>query len=126
MPTKYTNVGQSGGAIVGTTVADTEKKYSNTGSAVYGTTGNNVTPADLGFSGDVTELWMRFDYYLYDNSNPIKIMFYFDNASGSAYIGLYGYSGYYGVRGSTAFNINNALFKIYRKFNDISGYTDRV
>jgi hypothetical protein len=97
------------GIIAGTTVADTKKQYSNTGSAVYGT-GKNVTPADLGFSGDVTELWMRFDYYVHSTENNIKIMFYFDNAQGYSYIGLYGIRVRYNVNGNSFGSVNTALY----------------
>ena len=101
MSTRYTNIGVADGIIAGTTVADTEKQYSNTGSAVYGT-GNNVTPADLGFSGDVTELWMRFDYYVHGKGNLIKIKFYFDGAypADYDYIGFYSSDVHYGINGA--------------------------
>ena len=109
MSTRYTNIGVADGIIAGTTVADTEKQYSNTGSAVYGT-GNNVTPADLGFSGDVTELWMRFDYYVHGKANLIKIKFYFDGAADYAYVGMYGSSVYYNVNGNSFGGVDGSLF----------------
>ena len=70
MPTKYTNIGQSDGAIVGTTVADAGKHYSHTGTAIYSndSTRKVIPLSDFGFSGDVTDLWIRLDYYVYTYS----------------------------------------------------------
>lgn len=109
MSTRYTNIGVADGIIAGTTVADTEKQYSNTGSAVYGT-GKNASPADLVFSGDVTELWMRFDYYVHDTKNLTKIKFYFDDATGYDYVGMYGSNVCYNVKGNSFGSVDGSLF----------------
>lgn len=92
MSTRYTNTGISGGAIVGTTVTvtDTDKQYSNTGTAVYSqnNAAKQVSITDLGFTTDVSDLWIRFDYYTVYSFCYINV--YFDGQTGGYFKGLDG------------------------------------
>jgi hypothetical protein len=99
--TRYTNAGVSGGAIVGTAITDAEKKYSNTGTAVYGNNTSAVPITDLGFTADVTDLWIRLDYYHYTKYMPSLIIgMYFDGNTGSDYVGISQISLYYDNAGA--------------------------
>lgn len=113
MPTKYTNAGQSGGAIVGTTITDADYIYSNTGSAVYSNNDEqHVVPiSDLGFSGDVTDLCIRLDYRRCTDYRPsLRIKVYFDDNGATDYIGIGMTNLYYSEKGASSQIIANDLY----------------